>query len=112
MGGNLSPGYPLGYGCQWWACPGDPSFAPHDGAFTAAGIFDQFVCTSPAHRVMAEVWSAWPLFTSTATLVASSGVQRLTWIMGSSQLHFGHGHAAQLGQRCNHNGVILALRCA
>ena len=112
MGGNLSPGHPMGYGCQWWACPVDPSFAPHDGAFTAAGIFGQFVYINPAHRAGAVVWSAWPAFTNTATLVASSGMQQLTRIVGSIQRHFSHGHAAQLGQRCTHDGVILALRCA
>ena len=57
--GNLYPDYPLGYGYQWWAFPGDPSFAPHDGAFTAEGIFGQFVYVNPAHRVVAVVWSAW-----------------------------------------------------
>ena len=57
--GNLYPDYPLGYGYQWWTFPDDPSFAPHDGAFSGEGIFGQFVYINPAHRVVAVVWSAW-----------------------------------------------------
>lgn len=56
--GRLQPGYPLGYGYQWWVLPrraGDV----HDGAFTAQGIFGQFVYVNPREQVVAAVWSAW-----------------------------------------------------
>lgn len=58
--GNLYPDYPLGYGYQWWSFPGDPAVAPHENAFTAQGIYGQFIYINPAHRVVAVVWSAWP----------------------------------------------------
>ncbi len=58
--GNLYPGYPLGYGYQWWSFPDHPSLAPHENAFTAQGIYGQFIYINPAHRVVAVVWSAWP----------------------------------------------------
>jgi CubicO group peptidase (beta-lactamase class C family) len=58
--GQLYPGYPLGYGYQWWSFPNDPALAPHEDAFTAQGIFGQFIYINPAHRVVAVVWSAWP----------------------------------------------------
>jgi hypothetical protein len=31
----------------------------HDGAFTAQGIFGQFVYVNPREQVVAVVWSAW-----------------------------------------------------
>jgi CubicO group peptidase (beta-lactamase class C family) len=56
--GRLMPGYPLGYGYQWWVLPrraGDI----HDGAFTGQGIFGQFVYVNPREQVVAVIWSAW-----------------------------------------------------
>ena len=58
--GQLYPGYPLGYGYQWWSFPNDAALAPHQQAFTAQGIFGQFIYINPLHRVVAVVWSAWP----------------------------------------------------
>ncbi|MBL8769778.1 MAG: serine hydrolase [Phenylobacterium sp.] len=54
--GKLEPGYPLGYGYQWWVLP--PG-GVHDGAFTAEGIFGQFIYVHPREQVVAIVWSAW-----------------------------------------------------
>ncbi len=56
--GALEAGYPLGYGYQWWILPRTPG-GPHDGAFTAQGIFGQFVYVNPREQVVAVVWSAW-----------------------------------------------------
>jgi CubicO group peptidase (beta-lactamase class C family) len=56
--GRLQPGYPLGYGYQWWVLPREAGSA-HDGAFTAQGIFGQFVYVNPREQVVAVVWSAW-----------------------------------------------------
>jgi CubicO group peptidase (beta-lactamase class C family) len=56
--GRLQPGYPLGYGYQWWVLPRQAGSA-HDGAFTAQGIFGQFVYVNPREQVVAVVWSAW-----------------------------------------------------
>ena len=58
--GLLYPGYPLGYGYQWWSFPDDAALAPHEAAFTAQGIYGQFIYINPVHRVVAVVWSAWP----------------------------------------------------
>jgi CubicO group peptidase (beta-lactamase class C family) len=59
--GQLYPGYPLGYGYQWWSFPTGASAIPfHDGAFTAEGIFGQFIYVNPAEDMVAVVWSAWP----------------------------------------------------
>jgi len=59
--GQLYPGYPLGYGYQWWSFPtGADALAMHDGAFTAEGIYGQFIYINPAEQVVAVVWSAWP----------------------------------------------------
>lgn len=59
--GALYPGYPLGYGYQWWAFPrGADALPMHDGAFTAEGIFGQFIYINPAEELVAVVWSAWP----------------------------------------------------
>jgi CubicO group peptidase (beta-lactamase class C family) len=53
-------GYPLGYGYQWWSFPTGPDALPyHDGAFTAQGIFGQFIYVNPKEKVVAVVWSAW-----------------------------------------------------
>lgn len=56
--GKLEKDYPLGYGYQWWALPRTLD-ATHDGAFTAQGIFGQFVYVNPREHVVAVVWSAW-----------------------------------------------------
>lgn len=56
--GRLQPGYPLGYGYQWWVLPRRAG-SIHDGAFTAQGIFGQFVYVNPREQVVAVVWSAW-----------------------------------------------------
>jgi CubicO group peptidase (beta-lactamase class C family) len=56
--GRLQPGYPLGYGYQWWVLP-RAAGSVHDGAFTAQGIFGQFVYVNPREQVVAVVWSAW-----------------------------------------------------
>jgi len=59
--GQLYPGYPLGYGYQWWSFPtGADALEMHDGAFTAEGIYGQFIYINPAEQVVAVVWSAWP----------------------------------------------------
>jgi CubicO group peptidase (beta-lactamase class C family) len=56
--GKLEKDYPLGYGYQWWVLPRKAGTA-HDGAFTAQGIFGQFVYINPREQVVAVVWSAW-----------------------------------------------------
>ncbi|MFZ4528602.1 MAG: serine hydrolase domain-containing protein [Undibacterium curvum] len=59
--GNLYQGYPLGYGYQWWSFPtGASALSVHDGAFSALGIFGQFIYINPALDIVAVVWSAWP----------------------------------------------------
>lgn len=59
--GQLYPGYPLGYGYQWWSFPTGANALPfHDGAFTALGIFGQFIYLNPAQDMVAVVLSAWP----------------------------------------------------
>jgi len=58
--GALYPGYPLGYGYQWWSFPDDAAVAPHENAFTAQGIYGQFIYINPMHGIVAVVWSAWP----------------------------------------------------
>ena len=51
---------PLGYGYQWWAFPTGAAALPfHDGAFTAQGIFGQFLYINPKEDIVAVVWSAW-----------------------------------------------------
>lgn len=57
--------YPLGYGYQWWSFPTGANavnqrLAMHDGAFTAQGIYGQFIYINPKENVVAVVWSAWP----------------------------------------------------
>ena len=56
--GALENGYPLGYGYQWWVLPRKAGDI-HDGAFTAQGIFGQFVYVNPREQVVGVVWSAW-----------------------------------------------------
>ena len=47
------PGQSLGYGYQWWSLP-------NSSAFTAQGIFGQYLHVDPADDLVAVVWSAWP----------------------------------------------------
>ncbi|MFO1251789.1 MAG: serine hydrolase [Inhella sp.] len=59
--GSLYPGYPLGYGYQWWSFPSGADALPgHDGAFAAMGIFGQFLYLNPRENLVAVVCSAWP----------------------------------------------------
>jgi CubicO group peptidase (beta-lactamase class C family) len=51
--GKLEPGYPLGYGFQWWCLPG-----PHR-PFTAQGIHGQFVLVDPVEHVVMVKLSSW-----------------------------------------------------
>jgi len=54
------PDDPLGYGYQWWSFPTGAEALPfHDGAFTAEGIFGQFIYINPKQDIVAVVWSAW-----------------------------------------------------
>jgi CubicO group peptidase (beta-lactamase class C family) len=51
---------PLGFGYQWWSFPVGAGALPfHDGAFTAQGIYGQFLYVNPQEDVVAVVWSAW-----------------------------------------------------
>lgn len=63
--GLLLLNYSLGYGYQWWSFPRGQSainqgLAIHDGAFTAQGIYGQFIYINPTENAVAVVWSAWP----------------------------------------------------
>jgi CubicO group peptidase (beta-lactamase class C family) len=51
--GKLEPGYPLGYGYQWWCLPG----ANH--RFTAQGIHGQFVLVDPVEQLVVVKLSGW-----------------------------------------------------
>jgi len=51
--GKLMPGYPLGYGYQWWCLPG----ANH--RFTAQGIHGQFVLVDPVQKLVVVKLSSW-----------------------------------------------------
>jgi CubicO group peptidase (beta-lactamase class C family) len=53
---TLKGGAPLDYGYLWW--PGTSTAARRDGAYTAEGIYGQFVYVNPAARVVIVVWSA------------------------------------------------------
>jgi CubicO group peptidase (beta-lactamase class C family) len=50
--GNLLSGFPLGYGYQWWTSPGN------DHAFSAIGLYQQFIYVSPADGVVIVKTSA------------------------------------------------------
>lgn len=54
----LPDGTSLDYGYLWW--PGTTPAARRDSAFSAEGIFGQFIYVNPAERVVIVVWSAWP----------------------------------------------------
>jgi CubicO group peptidase (beta-lactamase class C family) len=57
--GRLIPGYPMGYGYQWWALPHGPT-GVHAGAFLAIGAFGQYIYVHPTAQVVAVIQSAWP----------------------------------------------------
>ena len=50
--GNLWSGFPLGYGYQWWTFPGN------EHAFSAIGLYQQFIYVSPADGVVIVKTSA------------------------------------------------------
>jgi CubicO group peptidase (beta-lactamase class C family) len=54
--GHLERNYPLGYGYQWWLLPGD------DRAFTAQGVFFQFIYVDPAAQLVIVKTSAFEDF--------------------------------------------------
>jgi CubicO group peptidase (beta-lactamase class C family) len=54
--GKLYPGYPLGYGFQWWTVPGA------DGAYTAVGVNGQFVYVNPAKNMVVAANHVWQDF--------------------------------------------------
>lgn len=58
--GRLLPGYPLGYGYQWWCLPagiaGAGSGAP---TFSAIGIYGQYIYVNPDEDLVVVLWSAW-----------------------------------------------------
>ena len=61
--GNLVFSYQLGYGYQWWSFPtGANAIAQglpmHDGAFTAQGVYGQYLYINPKEDAVAVVWSA------------------------------------------------------
>jgi CubicO group peptidase (beta-lactamase class C family) len=51
--GKLMPGYPLGYGLQWWCIPGA------NRRFAAEGIHGQFILVDPVQKVVVVKLSAW-----------------------------------------------------
>ena len=53
---RLRDGTPLDYGYLWWTATTDD--ARRDGAFTAEGIYGQFIYVNPAAQVVIVVWSA------------------------------------------------------
>ena len=58
----------LDYGYMWWPVPG-PDGSLADGAFTARGIFGQFIYINPARRLICVVLSARPKPTGAATVL-------------------------------------------
>jgi hypothetical protein len=55
---TLRDGSVIDYGYLWW--PGTTPAGRRDRAFSAEGIFGQFIYVNPAARVVIVVWSAWP----------------------------------------------------
>lgn len=53
--GKLTRGSPLGYQYQWWTFPGDKNHA-----YSAQGVFGQFVYINPAESIVIVKTSAWP----------------------------------------------------
>jgi len=49
---GVDPGYPLGYGYQWWIPEGD------EGEFSAIGIYNQFICVNPMRQLVIVKLSA------------------------------------------------------
>ncbi len=56
--GRLMPGSPAGYGYHWWAAPPLPG-GVNNGAFSAIGIFGQFIFVNPTEQVVIAIQSAW-----------------------------------------------------
>ncbi|MCB1661160.1 MAG: serine hydrolase [Pseudomonadales bacterium] len=54
--GRLYEGYPLGYQYQWWTFPGG-----QDHAYSAVGVFGQYVYVNPAENIVIAVTSTWPI---------------------------------------------------
>jgi CubicO group peptidase (beta-lactamase class C family) len=55
--GHLAPGYPPGYGYQWWLMPGGA-----DHPYSAEGVFFQFIYVDPAHKMVIVKTSAYSDF--------------------------------------------------
>jgi CubicO group peptidase (beta-lactamase class C family) len=55
--GHLTPGYPIGYGYQWWLMPGGGNHP-----YSAEGVFFQFIYVDPAHKVVIVKTSAYSDF--------------------------------------------------
>ncbi|MBS0376333.1 MAG: serine hydrolase [Proteobacteria bacterium] len=51
--GKLEPGYPLGYGYQWWCLPGA------NQRFAAEGIHGQFIVVDPVQKLVMVKLSSW-----------------------------------------------------
>jgi CubicO group peptidase (beta-lactamase class C family) len=51
--GKLVPGYPLGYGYQWWCLPGG------NHRFAAEGIHGQFILVDPIEKLVVVKLSGW-----------------------------------------------------
>jgi len=56
--GRLMPGSPAGYGYHWWAVPPLPG-GVNNGAFSARGVFGQFIFVNPTEQVVIAIQSAW-----------------------------------------------------
>lgn len=54
--GKLYPGYPLGYGFQWW------TFPDHGGAFSAIGVNGQFIYVIPEKNMVIAANHVWKNF--------------------------------------------------
>jgi CubicO group peptidase (beta-lactamase class C family) len=55
---KLQGGKKLQYGYYWWVVTPTPSTPDPQGAFSAVGIFGQYVYVNPKERVVVVVWSA------------------------------------------------------
>ncbi len=65
---RLIGGQPVNYGYMWWPVPAaDGSL--DDGAFSARGIFGQFIYINPRHRIICVVLSARPKPTTAVTVL-------------------------------------------
>jgi CubicO group peptidase (beta-lactamase class C family) len=56
--GRLMPDSPAGYGYHWWVVPPLPG-GVNNGAFSANGVFGQFIFVNPTEQVVIAVQSAW-----------------------------------------------------